>query len=406
MSFCAKHKTASLKLMFLGASAFSIPAIQCAAQLGHHVITVDYLPLNPGHRFSHQFVHCDVTDFQSVLDRAIELGIHGIVTFSEVAVVTAALVAAEFGLAGANPAAVKKMINKAEFRSVQEKAGLNHPMFQVVPREGDLPSLVKNLHEPVICKPADSSSSRGVSLVKDLNEKNLCNAVAFARQFSKSGMICLEHYLQGTEVGGDGFMQNGALVFAQITTKHKKNFVPTGHSLPAGLSKACQDLVTQEITETCRALGYLDGPLNFDVMIMTDRVVILEMSPRLGGNGIPLLIKRATGVDMVRETIRFSLGHQTEFCRSTHGEKSCGSLVFGCQQAGELSSIASEQQLVADVPEVFSYQSLAQVGDHVEPFIHTGTSLGYVAFDCPQSCRYPEMVKRVRRSLGIRVNSQ
>lgn len=70
------------KLMILGAGVSQLDAIRKAVELGFYVITVDYLPDNIGHKFSHQFVNCSTVDKEGILKIARDLSIDGIVTFA------------------------------------------------------------------------------------------------------------------------------------------------------------------------------------------------------------------------------------------------------------------------------------------------------------------------------------
>ena len=87
--------------MILGAGFNQLPAIRKAIELDCYTITVDYLPENIGHKFSHQFVNCDTQDKEGVLKIATDLDIDGIVTFaSDVATPTVGFVAEQIGPAG------------------------------------------------------------------------------------------------------------------------------------------------------------------------------------------------------------------------------------------------------------------------------------------------------------------
>ena len=66
----------------LGGSHFQVPAICCACDRGHYVITCDYLPDNPGHRFAHEYHNVSTTDLDAVLALAQQLKIDGIVAYA------------------------------------------------------------------------------------------------------------------------------------------------------------------------------------------------------------------------------------------------------------------------------------------------------------------------------------
>ena len=114
------------KLMMLGAGANQLPLIKRAVELGLHVITVDYLPDNVGHKYSHQFVNCSTVDCAGVLAVAERLEIDGIVTLaSDAAVPTIAYVTSSMGLNGASSPIAKILTNKAQFRQFQRQHGLS-----------------------------------------------------------------------------------------------------------------------------------------------------------------------------------------------------------------------------------------------------------------------------------------
>ncbi|MBL7086352.1 MAG: hypothetical protein ISS28_04565, partial [Candidatus Cloacimonetes bacterium] len=118
------------KIMILGAGYNQLPAIKKAVELGLYVITVDYLPDNIGHKYSHRYVNCSTTDRECVLKYATELKIDGIMTLaSDVATTTVAYVAEKLGINGSGYEIAKIMSNKSLFRSFQKKNKLAHPGF-------------------------------------------------------------------------------------------------------------------------------------------------------------------------------------------------------------------------------------------------------------------------------------
>ena len=70
------------KLLMLGGSMQQIPAIRRAKEMGHYVITCDYLPDNPGHKYSDEFYNESTTDLEGVLAVAEQLKIDGIVAYA------------------------------------------------------------------------------------------------------------------------------------------------------------------------------------------------------------------------------------------------------------------------------------------------------------------------------------
>lgn len=389
--------------MILGAGLGQLPIIQAAVDLGFYTITVDNVPGNVGHRFSHQSVDCSTADQSGVLAAAAKLKIDGIVTFaSDVATQSVGYVADQLGLAGSSQAVAKIMSNKARFRAFQKQHGgrLNYPNFVTGKSLNEIADEVTCLAPPLIFKPVDSSGSRGVVKVESVDWSAYKRAFEYAQSYARSKVVCVEEFVEGEESGGDGFLVDGKLV-ALITQKRKLGFVPIGHSLPTDLAIDVQGEVLTELAAHCRALGYSNGPLNFDVLVSPQRIVVLEMSPRLGGNGISAVIKRATGVDLIAATLGLAVGRPPELADTLKVTRSCGSWVFGSAQAGRLDGIASKAELCARAPEVFGYAVNYNIGDEVPGFVHSGNSLGYVLFDIAPGCDYPDIVERIQDALQM-----
>lgn len=393
------------KLMILGAGLSQLSAIQRAVDMGFYVITVDYLPENIGHLFSHQFVNCSTVDKEKVLKAARDLDIDGIVTFaSDVATPTMGFVSEQLGLPGASLRVAETLSNKGKFRIFQKEHGLNSPDFVIGQRLEDIKDQISTLSPPLVFKPVDTSGSRGVCRLDQIDHNNCFKSFEYARTYSRSKTVCVEKFIEGTEVGGDAFLINGKLAFVAITHKHMKGYVVTGHSLPTDISLEDQRQVCSEIVANCLAVGYTEGPLNFDVIVSPERSVILEMSPRLGGNGIPMIIKQATGIDLIAATIYHALGLGVEPPSKYERLMPCGSWIFGSNHAGMLEGIATKEEIQTAITEVFDYVVNYHIGDEVPGFIHNGNSLGYVLFDCRAATNYAEMVDRIQGKLQLKVS--
>lgn len=391
----------SKKLMILGAGSGQLPAIKQAVACGYHVITVDYLPDNIGHKFSHQFINCSTVDSQAVLEAAKREKIDGILTFaSDVATVSVGYTAEKLGLPGSSTFVAQTMSNKAQFRAFQKEQALNAPGFVTGYEMDAVWEKITRLTPPVVFKPVDTSGSRGIVQTNTFNRADCHHLFAYAKQYSRSGLVCIEEYIEGEDVSGDGFLLNGKL-HTVITQKHKNAFMPVGHSLPTHLSLTDQQRIIREIETNCSALGYASGPIDFDVRVSAEKVVVLEMSPRLGGNGIPAIIERATGVSLINATIQYVLGETPQIPTEFTISRPCGSWVFGSSQAGRLKHIATQTQIQSAVPEVFEFFTNYTIGEEISRFIHSGNSVGYALFDCPPETTYHNLVRQIETAMGL-----
>ena len=56
------------KLLILGAMEMHVPLIKRAKEMGNYVITVDYIPENPGHKLADEAYFDSTTDLDAVLE--------------------------------------------------------------------------------------------------------------------------------------------------------------------------------------------------------------------------------------------------------------------------------------------------------------------------------------------------
>ena len=391
--------------MVLGASTAQLPIISKAIEMGCYVITVDNIPENIGHTYSHQCVNCSTVDQQEVCKIAQQLKIDGIVTFaSDIAVSTVAFVAEALNLTGCSPLQAGTLSNKASFRAFQQQHQLNHPDFLITNSPDFL--LQKNwvIQPPLLFKPIDTSGSRGITKVADTDVDNALKAFSYAQQFSRSGMVSIESFIDGVDVSGDGFLVDGQLV-AVVSQKYKQGFIPVGHSFPSNLSIVEQACIFDEITKTCKTIGYQNGPIDFDVKIYNSVATVIEMSPRLGGNGIPELIRHYSGIDLIEMTLNYALGKSSVLPCESSKTNACGSWMFGSKIAGKIKSMTDAKEMYPQISELIGFQANYKVGDQVDKFEHSGNGLGYGLFSIPDGISYSEMVVRLEAALQLDVST-
>lgn len=357
----------------LGGSAFQAPSIITAKQMGLYVITCDYLPENPGHKYADEYYNVSTTDKDAVLELARKLRIDGIVCYaSDPSAPTAAYVAEKLGLPGNPYKSVNILANKDLFRTF-----LAENKFKVPRAKGysSLQAALDELHTfkmPVMVKPVDSCGSKGVS--KIVGREQLTKAVEDALVYSRCRRFIIEEYVEknGYQIAGDGFSVDGKLVFRCFANEHFEAggvnpYVPIGESWPYIMPQRIHDKVHGEIQRALTLLDMKTGAYNFDIRIDgNEDVYLMEIGPRNGGNLIPQVTRYATGVDMVKYTILAALG---EDCSSLKMEPVQG--FWACYMIHSLR--AGVFQDVTIDPEfqkrnIVELDILPKPGDHIPAF--------------------------------------
>lgn len=319
------------KILFLGGSLFQIPPIKYAKEQGHYVITCDYLPNNPGHKFADEFHNVSTTDKDAILKLAQELKVDGIVAYaSDPAAPTQAYVANKLGLPSNPYKSVEILARKDLFREFLKKHNFLVPKSNSFYKLEDAKNWINELSFPIIVKPVDSSGSKGVTKVE--KKEDIRKAFEYALTFSREKKIVLEEFFvrDGYQVAGDGFVVNGKLVFRCWANEHFDKLcnplVPIGESFPSIMNNYTLEQAHSETQRLLDLLGIKMGALNFDFHYNKNGdFSFLELGPRNGGNLIPEVIKYATGVDLIKYTVDSALGFDCSDLemKNTKGYYSC-----------------------------------------------------------------------------------
>ena len=373
------------RLLMLGGSMQQIPIIKRAKEMGLYVITCDYCPDNPGHKFADEYYNVSTTDLDAVLELAKRLNIDGIVAYaSDPAAPTAAYVSEKLGLPGNPYQSVKLLTEKDLFRKFLKEHGLNCPKAQGFTNYEDALAAIGDFRFPVMVKPVDSSGSKGVVKIYGVDE--LKDAVDEALSYSRGKRFIIEEFIvkKGYQVSGDGFSVDGKLVFTSYgnelySGKGTREYVALGEFWPSLLTEEQKSKVDEELQRLITALGMKTCAYNIEVILdENDTVYVLELGPRNGGSYIPQLIKYATGVDLVDYTIWGALGMD---CSSLKMEETKG--VFSNYM---IYSITSGKYKGLWFDEQFQKKNLLDVyctyheGDKVTAYQNTTHSLGTILF--------------------------
>ena len=308
------------KLMLLGGIRYLLPVIDAAHKQGYYVITCDYLPDNPAHRYSDEYVNVSIIDKEAVLRVAKEKKVDGVISFGvDPGVVPAAYVQNVLGLPAIGPLeSVEILQNKDKFRAFLRDNGFNVPTARNYTAKEEALKEKGLWKYPVIVKPTDSAGSKGVTRVNRPEELDAALDYAFDHSFSNH--IIIEDFLEkvGCSSDTDCYSDNGKLKFVSFSAqrfdpKANNPYAPVAYSWPSTFTKEQEAYLTSEIQRLISLLRMKTSVYNVETRIATDgKPYIMEVTPRGGGNRLAEMLRFATGVDMITAYTRYSVGDEYE----------------------------------------------------------------------------------------------
>ena len=381
------------RIMLLGGNYTQMTCTLAAKAEGYYVISVDYLPDNPAHKYADEYHNVSTVDREAVLALAKELNIDGIVSYaSDVSAPTAAYVSEALGLPTNPYESVWIMTHKDLFRKFMRENGFAMPEGKSFTDREEAFAFFQSLEKPVMVKPVDSSGSKGVNKVFD--DKGFDAAWDEACSYSRSKQIIVERFIQrkGYQIDGDGFVKDGKFVFWGICNQHHDDplapHTPIGHSYPPVQEMKYQEKAKNEIERMLGLLGMRMGAYNIEYIVgEDDEVYILEVGPRNGGNYITDAVKAATGMDLAKYTVRQAVGDDIDGLYQAPPVRCASSYLIHSQEDGIFSGLRIEPEIEKRI--VFR-QMFLEPGAAVKRFRNASCDLGAIVltFDNAQEmCR-------------------
>ncbi len=370
------------KILLLGGLRYLLPVIESAHNLGYYVITCDYIPDNIAHKYSDKYINASIIDKEAILKIAKEEKIDGIMSFAvDPGVVTAAYVAEQLNMPHSGSfESVSILQNKNLFRKFLEDNGFN------VPKSKGYSNYIDALNDkdyftwPIIVKPADSAGSKGVTKVENI--ENLRKAVEFALNNSLSKQIIIEEFIekQGCSSDTDCFSVNGELKFVSFSAQRFDDnaanpYTPSAYSWPSTMTELQEKELSNDIQRLLGLLNMRTSIYNIETRVgKNGKTYIMEVSPRGGGNRLAEMLRFATGVDMIENAVRASIGDEIIGIEQKPYNGHWAEIILHSEKEGKFERLEIEKGIKEK--NLFQEDLWVEKGDKVNSFNGANDAIG------------------------------
>lgn len=300
------------RLAIIGANASISKLINRANEMGYETHVFAWKSGDPGERLASVFHPVSIEKKEEILRICREIKPVGITSItSDFAYECVNYVARNLNLVANEQKSEIVARNKFEMRRAFKASGIPTPFF-VKLAPNDIPD-AQHFSYPLIVKPVDGWSSKGVSRVDSPDELNA--AIDYARKQSRSGDVILESFIEGPEYSAECLSFRGihnVIAFTEKRTTGYPHYVETGHKQPASLSSSLQELIKKTVYKALDALGIRNGASHAEFRVTSNgEVFLIEVGARMGGDCIGTdLVPLSTGVDYIADVIRVACGDQ------------------------------------------------------------------------------------------------
>lgn len=391
----------SKKLLILGAGVYQVPLIEKAKEMGLYTI-VSSIPGNyPGFAHADKVYYCNTTDKEAILEIAKEEKVSGLCTAgTDVAIASIGYANQQLGLFGVGEEAAKKTADKAVMQKAFDEGGVASARSIRAGSPDEVRKAAEEIGLPVVVKCVDSSGARGIRIVD--NSDDLEEAYEYALRYSHKDYVLVESKLPGTEIGVDGIVCDGKLIFVaphqKSIYKSGQTTVTAGHNFPYDGSDALLEEIRQQTQNAVDALGLDYCAVNLDAFVDGDDCYIIEIGGRSGATCIPELIERCYGFNYYEKIIDLALGVPVSIPEL--GKKYCKARLIMSPVDGTVTQIDEAGLDVIRADGIDVSLDIA-VGSEVEVMTNGTNRLGAVIADTDKEAEMLYIMDRVYRCIYV-----
>lgn len=174
---------------------------------------------------------------------------------------------------------------------------------------------IKQLEYPIIVKPVDAYSSRGVTKVNNIEE--LKTAFDNAVNISRTKNAIVEEFVEGEEITVDIYVEEGKANVLCLSNLYKigedGKFVINRSHIPALVSADIESQIKDTAQKIADAFGLKNTPMLIQLISDGKKIAVVEFCARTGGGIKFLMIKKISGFDVVKAVVDLTLGNKPHY---------------------------------------------------------------------------------------------
>ena len=170
---------------------------------------------------------------------------------------------------------------------------------------------IKELSYPLIVKPVDCNSSKGVKKVENASELEM--AFENAVKLSRTGTAIVEEFIDGPELSVDVYVENGVAKLLSVSQldkiPEKDKFVIFRSKAPENMSAELEAQITETAQKIADAFNLKNSPMLIQMISNGNKGYVLEFSARTGGGEKFIMIEKVSGFDVIGAVVDLTLGN-------------------------------------------------------------------------------------------------
>ncbi|HRI46795.1 MAG TPA: ATP-grasp domain-containing protein [Ignavibacteriaceae bacterium] len=301
-------------ILIFGGGDNQLTLINASKERGYFTVVIDPGENAPGKFHADAFEIISPKDYEATCKVIEKYNVKGIATAQmENPLLLMAQVAEKYSFIFPSVEQIKRARNKFLMKQAFITNYVPCAKGKLFTKEQNIPE--KDLEDyefPLIIKPADAFSSRGVLKVNSFNE--IKQNENFSRSFSSDNSTLVEEFLEGKEYSIESLTYSGKTHVIQYTEKIITNYpytVEMGHIQPAELSEKQKAGINKIVEKAIKSLELDNCATHTELKLTESGPKIIEIGARLGGDYISsYLTLHSTGINMDAAVVDIAMGNK------------------------------------------------------------------------------------------------
>lgn len=342
-----------MKIIVLAGGSDQIALIQELKLRGHEVVLVDYFQNPPAKSYADKHIVASTLDVEAVRDITLSEQADLICTAcTDQALLTMAKVSEDLSL----PCYISyetalNVTNKSYMKEVMSRNGI--PTARYVILDSFNESALSEFQYPLVVKPVDCNSSKGVRKVHDRAE--LVSSLNSAIELSRTHTAIVEEFKAGEEISADFYVDEHDVKLLCATKSVKKQHVDSftiiGSYYPV-ITSGQEEILLKIARQIAAAFSLRNTPLLVQLIQQGDIFNVVEFSARMGGGSKYKLIEVLSGVNIMSAYVDLVLGGKPLICPQP--QVNCAAMVYLYSKPGIFHELCGLQEL-KDTSYIHSY---------------------------------------------------
>lgn len=280
------------KALLLDTNVSSFPIYEFLLSKGYDTYVIGGNSSDCLAKYTKNYINCNYSNSELLEDVISEYGFDVIVPgCNDMSYLSATKVNGSDRFYGLDSTETTEIINnKHKFRNF----GITHGLH--IPQLFDNEEAYFQLN-PIIVKPVDAYSGRGISVIETPNKKDIDIAIENAISFSSSKNYLIEEYVKGQLYSHTAFISNKKIIvdFVVIEDGSTNEFTVDTSNVVTNLSESILSEIRTDIEKMSENLELVDGLIHTQFIKTNDSFRILEVTRRCPGDLYSFLIEKTTG---------------------------------------------------------------------------------------------------------------